>query len=390
MPNNRKPPKRRILSADIKYISLVTRGANQFKTIYKRENDTVEASFLICKNLTDMEKGELTAVVYAPDHTDSDEETADAEVIKEMAYNAAKNGFEIDIMHNERPVRKEDAYIAEYFIIQKGDSRFDDLKDYEGNSVDVTGGWGVVMKIENEELREKYRSGEWDGVSMGGRAVIEDIKSKNKKDDIEMDKAEFQELMKENNKTIIDSVTKVSEDTAKTVVETALKEAGIVKEKKNDTDKDKPKTKVPALKSDATAAEIRKHALQVQRASVIDATDFSDVDAAEKAAEEIEKIDEKIAQIDKDNKGKEKEADGTEPNEDPEIVKLEKQIADLRKRSNQPAGEGNPAPANSGPRIEGMDDIHKMSQEDIDAMNRGSKVGSIINKSRRIPTGATN
>jgi hypothetical protein len=49
------------------------------------------------------------------------------------------------------------------------------FKDRAGSKVDVTGGWAVVIKIENEELRKKYRTGEWDGVSMAGPGRVENL-----------------------------------------------------------------------------------------------------------------------------------------------------------------------------------------------------------------------
>lgn len=161
--------KRRILKGMISYISLCPRGANQIQTVYKADGgkDTdISLATLVKGDIN--EKGELLAVVYAVDKTDSQGDTASAEVVKQMAYDFARDGVGIDIRHNEEVLPKDDIFIAESFLIQKNDSRFADTKDYSGKTVDVTGGWGVVLKINNEELRKQYRDGGWGGISMGG------------------------------------------------------------------------------------------------------------------------------------------------------------------------------------------------------------------------------
>jgi hypothetical protein len=43
--------------------------------------------------------------------------------------------------------------------------------------VDLEGAWATVIKIDDPELRAKYKNGEWAGVSMGGTAVVEQEKA---------------------------------------------------------------------------------------------------------------------------------------------------------------------------------------------------------------------
>ncbi len=166
--------KRQILKAKIGYISLCPAGANTIRTMYKSDdgNKNIELQML-SKDMT--EQGELTCCVYVPDLEDSQGDQASAAVIKDFAYDFAKNGGNIDIRHNEEALSKDDIFIAETMIIQKGDERFEGMEDYDGNSVDVTGGWGVILKVEDEELRKLYRSGDWGGISMGGMMLARDI-----------------------------------------------------------------------------------------------------------------------------------------------------------------------------------------------------------------------
>lgn len=163
---------RRIKKANITFISLVPKGANKIAPIFK-DDGSVEVRTL---SKLDDEKGELTAVVYAPELRDSQGDIADAEVVKDMAHEFIANGASIDIRHDGKAVSREKARVAESFIVHKSDNRFHGWKDYDGNPVDLTGSWATVIKIDDEGLRKKYRSGEWSGVSMGGTAVVEQEK----------------------------------------------------------------------------------------------------------------------------------------------------------------------------------------------------------------------
>ena len=165
-----KKKTQRIVMAKIDFISLCSKGANTFHTIFKSDDDTQDVELTtICKEMNEL--GEIHACVYAPEMVDTQGDLASAAVIKSLAHDYLKDGAGIDIKHDEVVLNKEAAFVAESFIIQKGDSRFSDMKNYDGEDVDVTGGWGVVLKINDEGLKEKYRSGEWGGVSMGGMAI---------------------------------------------------------------------------------------------------------------------------------------------------------------------------------------------------------------------------
>lgn len=174
---------RRIKKAKIDFISLVPLGANRMPVIYK-DDGAVEIDTISRMD----EKGELLAVVYAPEVRDTQGDIASAEVIKEMAYDFIANGAKIDIRHDGKAVGKTRARIAESFIVVKSDSRFQDWKTRDGRDVDLTGAWATVIKIDDPELRRLYREGTWNGVSMGGTAVVEAEKS-----DDQLDR--FAELM---------------------------------------------------------------------------------------------------------------------------------------------------------------------------------------------------
>lgn len=165
---------RRIKSAKITFISLVPRGANQLPVLYKSEDQTAKFDCLV-KDDRFAEHGELTAVVYAPETVDSQGDIASAEVIKQMAHEYVRGMGAVDVRHNTQALPREKVTVVESFIIQKGDERFAAMKDYSGRPVDATGGWGVVIKVDDPELRRLYREGHWNGVSMFGPAIVEPI-----------------------------------------------------------------------------------------------------------------------------------------------------------------------------------------------------------------------
>jgi hypothetical protein len=155
--------------ARAQFISLVPRGANTLPTFYKSEDGFEIRTLLKASD----DAGEITAVVYAPEVTDSQGDVASADVIKDMAYAFQKEGGQLDMRHDGKIIDKTRAYVAETFIVQKGDERFSSMKDYAGKPVDVTGAWAVVVKVEDPELRALYREGGWQGVSIGGFGEFE-------------------------------------------------------------------------------------------------------------------------------------------------------------------------------------------------------------------------
>lgn len=159
----------------MEFISLCRRGANQLPCLYKSEDGRAELQLLTKAGSSFDEDGEILGVVYAPDIEDSDEDIADAAAIKKIQRDSTKAGFKLDLQHDGKPLSADRAWLAENMIIAKGDERFRGFKDRKGTERDVTGGWGIVVKVEDAELRRKYRSGEWDGFSMAGPALVEPI-----------------------------------------------------------------------------------------------------------------------------------------------------------------------------------------------------------------------
>jgi hypothetical protein len=172
---------RRIRKAQIKFVSLVPKGANLLTPVYKADGSFSVGCLSTATEKFD-ESGELLNVVYAPEHRDSQGDVADAAVIKDAAYEFVANGAGVDVNHDGKALPRDKARIAETFLVQKSDPRFHGWKDAKGNPVNLEGAWATVIKIDDPDLRKKYRSGEWGGVSMGGTAIVEAEKSESEAD----------------------------------------------------------------------------------------------------------------------------------------------------------------------------------------------------------------
>ena len=160
---------KRLKNPRIKWVSLCPAGKNRIPVLFK-EDGTFEVELLSKMS----SEGILTALVYVPDLLDSDGDFADAQTVKEMAYSFQKEGGQIDLRHDGKALGRDRAWVAETFIVQKGDPRFNEFRTRSGEKVDPTGSWGMVIKVEDPNLQKLYNDGAWHGVSLAGVAERED------------------------------------------------------------------------------------------------------------------------------------------------------------------------------------------------------------------------
>ncbi|AKT92064.1 XkdF-like putative serine protease domain-containing protein [Campylobacter gracilis] len=149
-----------ITDLQIHLISLVNAGANNKTVIYKDKNfeELLRVSF---SKDSAGEEGIVYGIVYAPDEVDSQGEFANAAEIKKAAYDFMKRAdlsYCVDVNHDLRPAP---AYICESWIVKEKDAFFSE-----------TGAWAVGIKLEDEDLRARVKSGELSGLSMYGSGVI--------------------------------------------------------------------------------------------------------------------------------------------------------------------------------------------------------------------------
>lgn len=180
-------PRRRIKKGKITHVSLCRAGVNQMPVLLK--SDRVEIQCLVKA----APEGLLHALVYVPNRVDAEGDVAEVAVVKQMAHDFLANGGHIDIDHNLKPLGPDKVQIAETFIVQKGDPRFAGWKDYEGQPVDATGAWALVLKMIDPELRDLAARGILNGVSLFGPAEVELLKSTTTK--ATMNEEQFQALL---------------------------------------------------------------------------------------------------------------------------------------------------------------------------------------------------
>jgi len=192
---------RKIKKIRVEFVSLCPMGANNMRVLFK-EDGKFEMP-LLSKGMT--EEGELAALVYIPGVEDLQGDYADAAVVKEMAHTFLEAGGKLDLQHNFKPIPKEKAFVAESFLIRGHDPRFAGLTTYEGAPVDPLNGWAIVIKVQDPELQRLYKEGGWNGVSLGGRAVMEEedekksfwagVKALFSRKEVEMEPKELKSLL---------------------------------------------------------------------------------------------------------------------------------------------------------------------------------------------------
>jgi len=192
-----------------------------------------------------------------------------------------KNGAKLDIRHDGKAIAKEKAFVAESFIIQKGDERFQGWKDYDGKEVDVSGGWGIVVKIDDPDLRKSYREDGWNGVSLAGHAELIDdeppaswlsrlrnefrdwFRRTHKGDDDVADLKDLTEVVKE--------LAKAQAELTKTM--TSFIESQPKKTETTNKEETKKEEKRPAFKGDARRkADVKKYIQQLTSKKLEDMT----------------------------------------------------------------------------------------------------------------------
>lgn len=374
----------RIKEGQINFISLCKRGANRMPVIYKADG-AFDVEMLMKAADDFAERGEVLGVVYAPEFRDTQGGIASATVIKDMMYDAAQRGESIDIMHDGKALTKDQIFVAERFIVQKGDERFSDFKDYDGKTVDVTGAWATVLKIKDQTLRDQFKKGDWNGLSMGGVADLELEKSASLADkvveafakklglsdneDNDMDAAEYQKLMTENNKVLADAIGKsVGEAIAQ-----GGEPEGDDKDKSGKPDAD-DKTKAPVFKGDpAKAEDVQKHATALAAFNLQKDVKWDD-------PESVTAYQQKLTDL------KKKADEDADENKSEEVKKLETDLADAKKALDAELGKSNQGGGTGG---DGDTDADKdkapvfsegLTKEDGRLLALGQKIGKAQNE----------
>jgi len=316
--------KRLILDARVTMVSLCRRGKNKLTTLYKSD-DGARLQALVKADDSFDDKGQLLAVVAAPGLDDVDgDQFVSPEAIAKSAHSFLQAGGDLDIEHDGKKLDREDVFVAESFVIQKSDERFQGWPDYDGNPTDVAGGWGMLIQINSDELRKSYRAGDWDGVSLyAPKAHLRELsKSDNTMVDelrkfftdegiiprnsdtgeIDMDVKELAEVLKANNEALIEGIAKAVK----------VEEAPAATDDNDDG--------APEFKGDPTnRKDVEAHLASLRKHDLRKSVDFSDAEAVSALLED--------------------ESDDSNKDESDELKKARARVAELEKASNLPAGK---------------------------------------------------
>lgn len=364
---------RRIKSAKISFISLVPRGATQLPVLYKSADETAQFDCIV-KDDRFQDEGLLTAIVYAPERADSQGDIASAEVIKQMAHDYVRNVGAVDVRHNTAALPREKVSVVESFIVQKNDPRFADLKDYSGHPVDATGGWGVVIKVDDAELRRLYREGHWNGVSMFGPATVEPL---NESADSNIPDRLAERLAggsnrNPNNKDMdIKELTQALEASNTSLVKTLTDSivTGLAKALKPEAPAD-DKTLIKFEGDPTNVADVRKHAKRVRAAQV----DWSNAASVAKYESELAKEAADLAKAEADAKG------AADKNKSAELVKAEADLAKAQADLVKAQRGSNQDPNDRGDNSTQFDS--GLSKADMDGIKTGDRMAAFINRQR--------
>lgn len=314
--------KRRIKSATVERLALCRRGKTGLKVLFKSDG-TAEVPTLM---KGDMVKGEVLAVAYPLGHSDADGDFADSmEAIESMAHSFLREGAQLDIEHGGDVLSKDQAWVKESFIVQKGDERFAEWPAYDGSSVDVTGGWAVKLQIDDPALRKSYADGEWDGVSLFGSAAVEPVDVKAASERVA---ARMTEYAKENQMTKEQIEALVKETVAKAVEASASKPAD-TPEPKAEPEAEVEKAAPPKFEGDPLNAEdLAKYERELRKFEIQKAIDAGELSADQLA--EMRKSLEPVAKADL-------EKAGVEEGDSDEVKALKLKLFKAQKGSNAPA-----------------------------------------------------
>lgn len=335
---------RRIKKATVRFLSLCKRGMNQMPIAYKAEDGTATFQTLTKALPGFDEQGELLAVGWPANYRDGEGDIADTvQVVKGMAHSFMLNGAALDIQHDGKTIDKSRAYVAESFIVQKGDTRFADFKDYNQKPVDVTDSWAVLIKIEDPALRALYKSEGWNGVSFSGPVELEHednnilkklmqfFRSQPTGDD-DLKPEELAPILTANNNALVTALKEALKPGTPPVVEKT--------EAQKAAEAEAAKPKPPVFKGNpANKADVKKHIEALKAFRLQENVDWSDPKAVENYCKSLDKPAEK-SEDEEENEEEEVEKDELEESEEDtdQVKALKRQLKKLQKSSDAPAG----------------------------------------------------
>ena len=151
----------KLTDLSVSFLSLVkTPATGKGLTLKAADGERPAAFDLVVKN-DDMMRA--YGVVYAPDQEDAHGDTADADTIRKAQAEFMREG-RLKNIDTEHSFTSEMAYVAESWLVRKGDPLFPDEPE---------GSWAVGIQIHDPDLWKQLKSGELTGISLAGIARME-------------------------------------------------------------------------------------------------------------------------------------------------------------------------------------------------------------------------
>lgn len=151
----------KLTDLSVSFLSLVkTPATGKGLTLKAADGERPVAFDLVVKN-DDMMRA--YGVVYAPDQKDAHGDTADADTIRKAQAEFMREG-RLKNIDTEHSFTSEMAYVAESWLVRKGDPLFPDEPE---------GSWAVGIQIGDPDLWKQLKSGELTGISLAGIARME-------------------------------------------------------------------------------------------------------------------------------------------------------------------------------------------------------------------------
>mgnify|MGYP001336801208 CR=1 FL=1 len=151
----------KIKDLSVSFLSLVKAPATG-KALTLKSEDPNKRFQVFELTKTDGERMVAYGIVYAPNQVDSHGDEASEVAIRRAAYEFMREARlkNIDVEHN---FKNEMAFVAESWLVRKGDALFPDEPE---------GAWAVGIQVGDPDLWEKLKSGELTGLSLAGIAAM--------------------------------------------------------------------------------------------------------------------------------------------------------------------------------------------------------------------------
>ena len=154
-----RPPCQNSKDLSVSYLSLVKAPATGKGLTLKsvKPDQRVAAFELVVKN---DEMMRAYGIVYAPDQVDAHDDFASAGTIRRAATEFMREG-RLKNIDTEHSFNAEMAFVAESWLVRKGDALFPDEPE---------GAWAVGIQIGDPDLWKQLKSGDLTGISLAGIA----------------------------------------------------------------------------------------------------------------------------------------------------------------------------------------------------------------------------